>query len=289
MKNILVKLTKLGDRLSKFSISDDLGNLLATDISRSQLIEGLLFEVENSVNVIIISSIGKNCTGKSWNIPVTTITKQELADLTFEIKNTSSLWRHLTDITLYNNYYGDINPYIIEYPFSYPYRDEIVQSVEDYSKVYTYLTQVNGIFDDNSKIQIDSGYFNKTVLYNDQQSSGILNLTQKPLNNLKSYLQYPIYNSDSRTILYTKSDNFYKFNTFWSIVKDKSVPLFKLSCESLSIDKEVNQDNMNYLKGYYNKYPLRAKDLKIRYILDNRSDIHIVSQLISQDSQISYK
>ena len=108
-------------------------------------------------------------------------------------------------------------------------------------------------------------------------------------NNLKEYLKYPVYNVDSKTIIYTKSDNFYQYNTFWGLVKDKSLPLFTKSCESLSIDKVVNQLNMDYGKRSFKKEPLRSKDLKVRHILDNKSDIHLVSQFIVTPSQISYK
>ena len=46
---------------------------------------------------------------------------------------------------------------------------------------------------------------------------------------------------------------------------------------------------MDYGKRSYKKEPLRAKDLKVRHILDNSSTAHIVSQFIVAPSQISYK
>jgi hypothetical protein len=36
----------------------------------------------------------------------------------------------LTTVEQYNNYYGTIEPYIIEYPFSYKFQDEILQNVK---------------------------------------------------------------------------------------------------------------------------------------------------------------
>ena len=130
---------------------------------------------------------------------------------------------------------------------------------------------------------------NKAVLYNGQQSTGILELVPKPINNLKDYLKYPMYNAESKTITFTKSDKFYQYNTFWSLVKDKQLPLFVRTCESLSLDKVVNQVNMDYGKRSFKKEPLRAKELKVRHILDNRYDAHLVSQFIYTPAQISYK
>ena len=112
---------------------------------------------------------------------------------------------------------------------------------------------------------------------------------RKPENNLSAYGNYPIFNDDSKTILYTKSDNFYQYNTFWALQINSSIPLFNTPCTSKSLDKVVNQENMNYGPSTYRKSPLRAKDLKVRHILDNRSTVHLVSQFITTPAQISYK
>ena len=198
------------------------------------------------------------------------------------MNNLSSTWKHLLNPTLYNNFYGEICSYIIETPTAYKYNDEILQSIQDYSKVYKYN-------EDETFIETDDVYFNKLILSNSQQCSGILELEPKPLNNLFKYKQYPIYNTDSKTITFTKSNSFYQVNTFWSLIKDKKKPIFLKSCESLSVDKILNQDNMDYGKRSFKKEPLRSKDLKTRFILDNRSDARIVSQFSVQQSQISYK
>ena len=291
-KVIIVKLTKAGTRTGPFTISDNYGNVLGTNVPKSQLISGITYEVGDNVSVIIIESLG-GCIGKCKNkiyISIGTRNAAQLAVISFQNGNTASLWRHLTDIKTYNYFYGNIEPYIIEYPFSYQYYDEILQNVKDYTKAYKYLDIPDGVFNYNTRIETDDRWFNKAVLYNGQQSSGILELVPKPMHNLKEYLKYPIYNTDSKTITYTKSDNFYQYNTFWSLVKNKSIPLFITTCcNALSLDKAVNQDNMDYGKRSFKKEPLRAKDLKVRHILDNRSDAHLVSQFITAPAQISYK
>jgi len=288
-KTIIIKLKAAGSRLSKFSIYDDMGNLLASDVPKSQLISGLAVVVADTVSVIVIKAEGNSCCNKSWNIPVTTIKQYQLAAIQYQERNTASLWTHLKNPVIYNKYYDCVKPYIIEYPFAYKYQDEILQSVQDYTKAYKYFPDPDGISDDNRKIETDDAWFNKAVLYNGQQSTGVLELVPKPINNLKEYLKYPLYNAESKTITFTKSDNFYQYNTFWSLVKYKQEPLFVRTCESLSIDKVVNQANMDYGKRSFKKEPLRAKELKVRHILDNRFDAHLVSQFIITPSQISYK
>ena len=286
-KTIIIKLTKAGNRTGPFTISDNLGTVLGTDIPRSVLISGVSYSIDDVVSAIIVKSTGKCKVTKT--ISITDLDITQIAAIKFEEQNTASLWRHLTNTMIYNTYYGNIEPYIIEYPFSYKFHDEILQNVKDYTKAYEYLPENDGVFNDNQRIETDNYWFNKAVVYNGQQSSGILELVPKPPNNLREYLKYPIYNTDSKTITFTKSDNFYQYNTFWSMVKNKNVPLFIKSCESLSIDKVVNQINMDYGKRSFKKEPLRAKDLKVRHILDNRSDAHLVSQFIITPAQISYK
>ena len=286
-KSIVIKLTSSGPTAGPFTISDEYGNIIATDVTRDQLIEGVSYTVADNVTMVTIESTGKCKNKKTFSIGVTN--PVDLASAEYTQTRTACIWRHLKNPVIYNYFYGNIEPYIIEYPFAYEYRDEILQSVQDYTKAYRYFPDIDGVSDDNRKIETDNAWFNKAVLYNGQQSTGVLELVPKPINNLKDYLKYPIYNTDSKTITFTKSDNFYQYNTFWSLVKYKHEPLFIRTCESLSLDKVVNQANMDYGKRSFKKEPLRAKELKVRHILDNRYDAHLVSQFIITPSQISYK
>ena len=285
-KHIIIKLTKSGSNIGPFSVVDDLGNLLGENYTKEQLIDGVGFIVQDSVQVVTLSSTGENKISK--NIPITEVSSLDLINNYTEI-STGQIWKHLLNTTKYNNYYGKIYPYIIEYPFAYQYQDEILQNVQDYSRVYKHIKDPFNSFTDFEKVEVNNEWFNKAVLYNGQQSSGILNLVPKPINNLKEYVSYPKFNLDSKSILYTKSDNLYQYNTFWSVVKNTSEPLFIKSCENLSIDKEVNQSNMDYSSRSFKKEPLRAKYLKIRHIKDDSDDTHIVSQFIIGTTQKSYK
>lgn len=287
-KTITIKLTKSSPKSGPFTISDELGNILVYDVLKSLLIKGLSFIVADDINIISISSKGTCNITKSFN--VSTISPLEFSRAEFVETKTACLWRHLTNVNdVYNKYYGVIYPYIIEYSFSFPYHSEILQNVKDYTKVYKYLQDDSGVFSYNDKVETDDIWFNKAIVYNNQQCSGILNLVPKPKHNLHSYLQYPLFGIDSKTITFTKSDNFYQYNTFWNILKDKTQPLFLTSCESLSLDKIPNQTNLDYSTRSFKKETIRAKELKIRHILDDRSDVNVVSQFIFVPSMLSYK
>lgn len=284
---IVIKLTFSGPNAGPFDILTTSREVLREGVSKEQLINGITTDIDKTQTSIIIRSNGE-CQFEKY-VQLEDIPMDEYQKTTYSQDTTGCLWTHLKNTQLYNYYYGNIEPYIIEYPFAYKYQDEILQNVKDYTKVYKYLPEVAGSFDSNRKVQVDNRWFNKAVLYNGQQSTGVLELVPKPQNNMAAYMQYPILNTDSKTITYTKSDSFYQYNTFWALQIDDEQPLFNTSCRSLSIDKEVNQANMNYGNISFKKSPLRAKNLKVRHILDNSSTTHIVSQFIVTPAQISYK
>ena len=285
-KTIIVKLTSSGSRSGPFNIKDQNDNIIATSVSREDLVEGKGYVVDDSVTIIKLEDLGKCTYTKSKAVGI--VTPYQLTNNHLEIK-TGCIWRHLTDVQHFNYFYGVIEPYIIEYPFAYEHHDQILQSVKDYTRAYQYIPDDTGVYTNANKIEVDNKWFNKAILYNGQQSSGMLELVAKPRNNMKAYMSYPIYGTTSKSILYTKSDGFYNFNTFWDVVKDKTKQLFIASCVSLSYDKVVNNSNMDYTYRSFRKSPLRAKNLKVRYVLDNRNDVHLVSQFIVAGNQISYK
>jgi hypothetical protein len=287
MKTIFIKLTKAGPTSGPFDIYDQSDNVIDSNVSKKDLVAGVAFIVSDAVIAIKIVSVG-DCQYEKI-VPVTGLTIQEYGATEYTEMKTGCIWRHLTNIQLYNSFYGKIAPYILEYNFSYKYNDELIQNCKDYSKVYKYLPNTTGVFDYNSKVETDDDYFNQLIIYNGQQCSGILNLSPKPLHNMKLYMEYPKFHSDGKDITFTKSDNFYNVNNFWSLNKSSQVPSFINSCESLSIDKIINNDNMDYSTRSFHKSQIRAKDSKLRFILNDKSDIHIVSNFIVVPSQISYK
>lgn len=286
-KTITIKLQKSGPSAGPFNIFDQFKNVIELNVSKRRLIQGISYDVDIDVDVITIESVGTCSFSKSFSL--TSFNFLDFANSVYTQNKTACLWRHLTDVRVYNYFYANIEPYVIEYPFAYSYQDEILQNIKDYTKAYEYVNIIDGVYNDNARIETNNKWFNKAILYNGQQSSGILELVPKPMNNLQAYGQYPIFNTESKTITYTKSDNFYQYNTFWALQKSSQIPLFYTSCESMSIDKVVNQSNMDYGPRSFKKATLRAKELKVRHILDNSATTHLVSQFITAPAQISYK
>ncbi len=197
----------------------------------------------------------------------------------------SSVWLHNLIHTSFQRFYGKLEPYILEYPFVFKAQDEILQSVKDYTTILEYYNSTD-FYEINDNI-----FFNKAILYNNQQCSGVLNLYPKPKNRMDQYFNYPKYNSDSKDILYTKSDNFFNYNTFWDVVKNPNnhYPLWIESCTNKSIDKELNNDKFDYSKRSFQKTQLRAKDLRIRHINDKYDRYKFISKFLIASTEISNK
>jgi bifunctional DNase/RNase len=105
------------------------------------------------------------------------------------------------------------------------------------------------------------------------------------------YFKYPIFNKDSKDIIYTKSDNFFNYNTFWDVVKNPNnhYPIWVDSCENRSVNKELNSDKFDYTNRSFQKNKLRAKDLKIRHINDKFDRYKFISKFVFASSQVSHK
>ena len=197
--------------------------------------------------------------------------------------NDSTIWDHNSTFSLFNSYYGVQYPYILEYPFVFKMKNEVLQSVKDYCTVLRY-TDFDQFIELNEVV-----YFNKVICFNNQQCTGVRNLIPKDNTNLYASFQYPKYNFSSIDILVTKNDNLFQYNMLWDIVVNPDVNIWVNTCTPQLGNKNLNLTNLSFTNQSFKKYPLRAKNLKIRNILDNRNDVCIVSHFILNQTQNSIK
>lgn len=199
------------------------------------------------------------------------------------VNDREELFSHNKTFFSFQNFYGTQYPYILEYPFAYKYNDEIVQNIKEYCTVRKYESY-DTYYEPSELI-----FYNKAILYSTQQCTGVLNLIPKPINNLSTRFAYPKYNSNSKDILVSKSDNFYNYNTFWNINTNENASFFTPSCHLFLVDKELNEDNLDYTQRSYKKGMMRGKQLRVRHILDNRNDVKLISHFIVNNTTDSYK
>jgi hypothetical protein len=188
-----------------------------------------------------------------------------------------SVWLHSPDVFRFNSFYGCTHPYVLEQVFNFGIRDQILTSVVDITEAYTYKPAIYR--PEIRRIEVDNVYFNKGIIYTDQYCTGNLTFSLKTQGNLSQYLSYPKYSPNGVEVLVTKSDGTYQYNYTFSHVKNKNDEFFIESDRSLSEDKELNTNNFDYTNRFFKRELVRGKYVYVRHILDNRSDVLLITKV----------
>jgi hypothetical protein len=129
----------------------------------------------------------------------------------------TSLWRHNNSFTSFCNFYGQDYPFEVEYVAATGTTTTSLKSMEYLLEAYRYKT--NG----QDKFHVLDFNFDRAIVYNSEQISGLLRLNLKDRKNPIADLQYPIVSALGMGILYSKEEQKYRFNQFWDITKDRGM------------------------------------------------------------------
>lgn len=129
----------------------------------------------------------------------------------------TSLWRHNNSFTSFCNFYGQDYPFEVEYVAATGTTTTSLKSMEYLLEAYRYKT--NG----QDKFHVLDFNFDRAIVYNSEQISGLLRLNLKDRKNPIADLQYPIVSAVGMGILYSKEEQKYRFNQFWDITKDRGM------------------------------------------------------------------
>lgn len=172
--------------------------------------------------------------------------------------NPSSLWGHNLTNKSYQVYYGQLHPFIIE-GFSSP---SIQHKLLTHVSFLLTTERFHNSYDSFVREYVS---FNKAIVYNETQNSGILELEMHdPLYPFKTY---PIINENSRTIKIDNKEDVYSFNQFIDLAHT-NLPRFNLSCngvyylinqaainyKKLTINNGFMSNNVNFIKLINDKY-----------------------------------
>ena len=192
-------------------------------------------------------------------------------------ENEVGLWSHLLTNQSYQVFYGKLYPFLCETPVAEDY-------VKKRMSVFHYEMEARRY---HSKIdwaaRRDMG-FNKCVIYNSTNTSGLLNLVQADKNDLRQKVGYPKTNADSRDILATEIDNRWNINDFFNVTIDdkNNVPLWVKDRNDIWRDvnlKAIRYDSMwnDRLRGDW--FLIRLwNDIESRYKLIYKWNINEVKQ-----------
>lgn len=202
--------------------------------------------------------------------------------------NGTSIWNHLSNN--YNQYYGDTYPYILE----------MVINMEGLTSFKTssigYLSKALTI---NSEETYESKNltFNKAIVYNDEQCSGLLELSIKDENDLSSFFTTPITQTSSKQINLRKRDNIFNFSEFYDLIKDRDVQVSFFTNNpsnadyviQFPIDKVLNDTALEYNKDWKDFKNFKGKYIKVRLISDNNNLYSIITNFVISRERASIR
>ena len=154
----------------------------------------------------------------------------------------NSTWKHNDRCDLYANFYDTNYPFEIEYVQNQGQEVTTVRNIEYALECYTYDE------DCYDRYHVLNENFDRAVIYNSEQISGNLNLVLSPLS-AYAQLSYPIINSSSIDVLYSKVEQKYRFNQFWDITNDRAVQIPMWDTEPNGYIRNINLTYVNYNKG----------------------------------------
>ena len=190
-----------------------------------------------------------------------------------------TLWRHNARCDSFANYYDVAYPWEVDLIENSGQNVNTVRSIEYQLETYVYKGDLHYACGDDRWEDLNFN-FDESIIYNNEQVSGLLKLIPTPFNNPILELSYPIINTESFEILCSKVEQKYRFNQFYDITNDRGEftnaqqAIFDTECNGYI--RNLNPTNLNYNKAqlqhkkfrhYYNHVLLRRTNSLDRKML----------------------
>jgi hypothetical protein len=202
------------------------------------------------------------------------------------IINTStgaSTWNHNLSLYSYQTYYNILYPYIIEYNVnSFPQVSTInsvtlMQDIQEYYSDYEYYSLSTA----NKK---NLANFTKAIIYNKEQSSGIIKLIPEEFGNTRQKITYPRMTATGIEALISRREHLYTFNGFWNVAaQGNGQPLWSTQWSDLvtqyPIDKVPNTKSVRPVSVSYQKSKIKSDFAKVRLIQDQYSRFKFINTI----------
>ena len=174
-----------------------------------------------------------------------------------------TLWRHNARCDSFANYYDVAYPWEVDLIENSGQNVNTVRSIEYQLETYVYKGDLHYACGDDRWEDLNFN-FDESIIYNNEQVSGLLKLTPTPFNNPILELSYPIINTQNFEILCSKVEQKYRFNQFYDITNDRGE--FTNAQQSI-FDTECNGyiRNLNSINLNYNKPALQHKKFRHYY------------------------
>jgi len=202
----------------------------------------------------------------------------------FSIKG-DKLWLHNDTCQNFTNFYGIDYPFEIEILSSTGTVVTTLRSLEYQVEAYQYkqnCSDAHHVLDFN---------FDRAIVHNSEQVSGLLKLNLSPKNNSAAILTYPRINVSDIDILYSKEENKYRFNQFSDITTDRgefsTLRRNIFNTEPNGYIRSLNSVNLNYNKAPHERKKFRHYHNHILLRRNVSGNNHILLNLASLKVQYS--
>lgn len=179
----------------------------------------------------------------------------------------------------YQVFYGKLEPFIVELITKQTFTNNILQNFQFNTDAIRYHNQYDEFYNQYQT-------FNKAIVYNTHQTTGVLNLIVNNQDVIDS-TKYPKRSINGYDVLLTNSENMWRFNDIWDISAGNNLPLFLNSCNNAY--KELNTKALDYRKAELNHTPIRQRMCKVRLINDKDSNHHLIINFAQTDAKTSIR
>lgn len=175
-----------------------------------------------------------------------------------------STYYHNASNKSYQVFYGKLQPFIVELIGKQSIENNYMNNFEFSMDTIRYHNEFDAYYNNNVT-------FNKAIIYNEHQCSGMLNLIPNDHDDLSQLGEYPKLTDKGFEILTTNSENVWSFNDFGDYTASayNKLPYFIYDCAN--VNKVIDNRAMDYTKNSFNVGRIRAKASKIRLINDATS------------------
>jgi len=195
----------------------------------------------------------------------------------------ASSWNHNLSIYTYQNYYNKLYPYILEYNVnSFPQVSTVnsvtlMQDIQEYYSDYEYYSLSTA----NKK---NLANFTKAIIYNKEQSTGIIKLIPEEFGNTRQKITYPRMTATGIEALISRREHLYTFNGFWNVAaQGNGQPLWSTQWSDLvtqyPIDKVPNTKSVRPVSVSYQKSKIKSDFAKVRLIQDQYSRFKFINTI----------
>jgi hypothetical protein len=194
----------------------------------------------------------------------------------------STLWFHNATNKSYQVVYGKVKPFTVQTVTKGDIFKNGINSIEYALDAIRYHNEYDSFFATDVT-------FNKAIVFNQNQNSGLLNLEYNNKKDLFELVSYPIANVDSTTIRVTNADGIWRFNQFYDIVtsRNSNMPLWINNCANTQ--KLLNNKALDYQMADLNKRRIRGEYCRVRLTNDLHTNHKLIFKWLINKSVKTYR